>query len=92
MLGVALYCLLGACSVFVAGTGREISSPYIDKPGILTPIFRSISGVHVRIVQQFRFRSVPGFIPSCVNDSRCEFLLTGIVRHSSQFSIISVPV
>ena len=52
MLGVALCCLLGACPVFVAGTGREISSPYIDKRGILTPIFHSISGVHVRIVQQ----------------------------------------
>ena len=30
-LGVALYCLLGACPVFVAGTGREMSSPYIDE-------------------------------------------------------------
>ena len=49
------------------GTGREISSPYIDKPGILTPLFHSISGVHVRIVQQLLpvpFCSVPGFIPS----------------------------
>ena len=64
ILGVALYCLLGACPVFVAGTGREISSPYIDKPGILTPIFRSISGVHVRIVQQLLpvpFHCIPGF-------------------------------
>ena len=62
VLGVALYCLLGACPVFMAGTGREISSPYIDKPGILTPIFRSISGVHIHIVQQLLlvpFRSVP---------------------------------
>ena len=44
------------------GTGREISSLYIDKPGILTPIFHSISGVHVNIVQQLLpvpFRSVP---------------------------------
>ena len=60
--GVALYCLLGACPVFVAGTGCEISSPYIDKPGILTPIFRSASSVHVRNVQQLLpvlFRSVP---------------------------------
>ena len=72
MLGVALCCLVGACPVFVAGTEREISSPYIDKPGTLTPIFHSISSVHVRIVQQllpvpFRsipFHSVPGFIPS----------------------------
>ena len=31
MLGVALYCLLGACPIFVAGTGREMSSPYIDE-------------------------------------------------------------
>ena len=30
-LGVALYCLLGARPVFVAGTGRETSSPYIDE-------------------------------------------------------------
>ena len=62
ILVVALYCLLGVYPVFVAGTGRETSSPYIDKPGILTPIFRSISGVHVRVVQQFLpvpFRSVP---------------------------------
>ena len=62
VLGVALYCLLGACPVFVACTGRETSSPYIDKPGILTPIFRSISGVHIRIVQQLLpvpFRSGP---------------------------------
>ena len=72
MLGVALCCLLGACPVFVAGTGREMSSPYTDKPGILTPIFRSISSVHVRVVQQLLpvpfhfipFHSVPGFIPS----------------------------
>ena len=52
--GVALYCLLGACPVFVAGTGCEISSPYIDKPGILTPIFRS-----VMCNNYFRFCSVP---------------------------------
>ena len=67
MLGVALCYLLGACPVFVAGTGREISSPCIDKPGILTPIFHSLSGVHVHIVQQLLqvpFRSIPGFIPS----------------------------
>ena len=51
-LGVALNCLLGACPVFVAGTGHEISSPYIYGPGILTPIFHCVSGVHVRIVQQ----------------------------------------
>ena len=51
MLGVTLCCLLDACPVFVAGTGREISSLYIDKPGILTPIFHRTSGVHVRIVQ-----------------------------------------
>ena len=38
MLGVALSCLLGSCPMFVAGTRCEISSPYIDKPGILTPI------------------------------------------------------
>ena len=36
----------------IDSTGREMSSPYIDKPGILTPIFHSISGVHVHIVQQ----------------------------------------
>ena len=30
-LGVALYCLLGTCPVFVAGTGREMSSLYIDE-------------------------------------------------------------
>ena len=30
-LGVGLYCLLGACPVFVAGTGREMSSPYLDE-------------------------------------------------------------
>ena len=35
-----------------AGTGHEISSLYINEPGILTPIFHSISGVHVCIVQQ----------------------------------------
>ena len=49
MLGVALSCLLGACPVFVAGTGREISSPYIDKPGILTiayPVLASFLGLH----------------------------------------------
>ena len=55
-LGVALYCLLGACPVFVAGTGREMSSPYRDE---LTLTHR-ISGVHVRIVHQLLpFRSVP---------------------------------
>ena len=51
----------------IYGTGREMSSPSIDKPGILTPIFCSISGVLVRIVQQLLpvpFRSVPGFISS----------------------------
>ena len=52
MLGVALSCLLGACPVFVTSKGREISSSYIDKPGILKLIFHSISGVHVCIVQQ----------------------------------------
>ena len=31
MLGVALYCLLGACPVYVTGTGREMSSLYIDE-------------------------------------------------------------
>ena len=59
---MALSCLLGACPVFVAGTGREISSPYIDKPGILIPIFHSISSVRVHIVQQLlpvSFRSIP---------------------------------
>ena len=30
-LGVVLYCLLGACPVFVAGTGREMRSLYIDE-------------------------------------------------------------
>ena len=67
-LGVALYCLLGACPVFVAGTGRKMSSPYRDD---LTLTHR-VSGVHVHIVHQllpvpFRsvpFRSVPGFIAS----------------------------
>ena len=70
MLGVTLCCLLGACPVFVAGTGRQISSLNIDKPGILTPIFHSVSGVHVRTVQQLLpvpFRSVLGFIPSQKN-------------------------
>ena len=52
MLGVTLSCLLCACPVFVAGTRREISFSSIDKPGILTQFFHSISGVHIRIVQQ----------------------------------------
>ena len=72
MLGAALCCVLGACPVFVAGTGREMSSPSIDKPGILTPIFCSISGVLVRIVQQLLlvlFHSVPSFIPSLPNNA-----------------------
>ena len=30
-LGVAIYCLLGACPVFVAGTGSEMSSPHHDE-------------------------------------------------------------
>ena len=62
-LGVVLYCLLGACPVFVAGTGREMSSPYRDE---LTLTHR-VSGIHVRIVHQLLpvpFRSVPGFIAS----------------------------
>ena len=51
----------------IYGTGREMSSLSIDKPGILTPIFCSISSVLVHIVQQLlpvSFRSIPGFIPS----------------------------
>ena len=62
-LGVALYCLLGACPVFVAGTGRKMSSPYRDE---LTLTHR-VSGVNVHIVHQLLpvpFRSVPGFIAS----------------------------
>ena len=59
MLCVALSCPLGACPVFVTGIGREVSSLS------MAPIFHSISGVHVRIVQQLLpFRSVPGFILS----------------------------
>ena len=60
-LGVTLCCLLGACPVFVAGIGHEVISPYIVKPGILIPLFYSISSVHVRIVQQLLpapFRSI----------------------------------
>ena len=60
-LGVALYCLLGACPIFVAGTEREMSSPYIDEL-TLTPIFQRVSGVHVRIEHQLLlvpFHSVP---------------------------------
>ena len=41
-LGVAR--LLSACPVFVAGTGREMSSPYIDE--------LTLSSIHVRIVHQ----------------------------------------
>ena len=55
-LGVALYCLLGVCPVFVAGTGRENSSPYLDE------LTHGVSGVHVCIVHQLLpvpFRSVP---------------------------------
>ena len=40
---------------------------YIDKPGILTPIFYGISGVYICIVQLLLpvpFHSVPDFIPS----------------------------
>ena len=61
-LGVALSCLLGACPLFVAGTGHEISSPYIDGPGILTPIFHCISGVEIRVIGQLLlvpFHSIP---------------------------------
>ena len=60
-LGVALCCLVGACPIFVAGTGCEISSPYIDKPGQFS-IACPVSSVHVRIVHQLPF--VLGFIPS----------------------------
>ena len=31
LIGVALYCLLDACPVFVAGTEVEMSSPYTDE-------------------------------------------------------------
>ena len=57
-LGVALYSLLGACPVFVAGTGRKMSSPYRDE---LT-LTHSVSRVHVHIVHRLLpvpFRSVP---------------------------------
>ena len=47
-LGVALYCLLGACPVFVAGTGRKMSSPYLDE---LTLTHR-VSSLHIHIVHQ----------------------------------------
>ena len=58
-LGVALYCLLGACPVFVAGTGRKKSSPYLDD------LTHGVSGVHVRIVHKLLpFGSVPfGSVP-----------------------------
>ena len=57
ILGVALYCLLGACPVFVAGTGREISSPYIDEPGIFSiPYLVSMS---ILCNNYFWFHSVP---------------------------------
>ena len=74
MLG-ALYavCWVLVPSSWYVQDARSISSPSIDKPGILTPIFRSISSVHVRIVQQLlpvRFRSVPGFIVSPKNSLR----------------------
>ena len=65
MLGTALCCVLGACPVFVAGTGREISSLSIDKPGILTPIFVAYPVFSAVLCNNyFRFRSVLGFIPS----------------------------
>ena len=68
-LGVALYCLLGACPVFVAGTGREMSSPYRDE---LTLTHR-VSGVHVRIVHQLLpvpFRSGFYSFPQLANVSQ----------------------
>ena len=46
---MALYCLLGACPVFMAGTGREMSSLYIDE----CPYWASITSGSVP------FRSVP---------------------------------
>lgn len=62
---VALCCLLGACPVFVPGIGHEVISPYIVKPGILIPLFYSMSSVHVRIVQQLLpapFHSIPFWV------------------------------
>ena len=60
-LGVVLYCLLGACPVFVAGTGREIemschtNTSRIRRP---RPYYASITSGSVP------FRSVPSFIAS----------------------------
>ena len=86
MLGVALWILLDACPMFVAGIGGEISSVYIDKPGILTPIFHSISGFYVHIVQQLLlvlFRSVPGFIPF-------PHFLRGSAKHFVSWNLLSI--
>ena len=61
ILGMGLYCLLGACPVFVADTaGREISSPYIGKPGILHQ-FSVAYPVSTSVLcnNYFRFHSVP---------------------------------
>ena len=68
-LGVVLYCLLGACPVFVASTGHQF--------------FQRLSGVHVHIGHQLLpvpFSSVPersGFssIPSLVVCSEYQLMI-----------------
>ena len=57
ILGVALY-----CRWMLVPSSWQVQETRSALPGILTPIFRSIFGVHVRIMQQLLpvpFRSVP---------------------------------
>ena len=65
----------------MAGTGRKMNSPYCDE---LTLTHR-VSGVHVHIVHQLllvSFRSVPGFIASLQNGTRCRDGMNVLWCHS----------
>ena len=89
---MGLYCLLGACPVFVADTaGREISSPYIGKPGILHqfsvayPVSTSVLCNNYFWFRSVPFLSVPGFPASHKNG----FVKAGIAEAISNPEKIS---
>ena len=59
-IGVALYCVLGACPVSMAGTRHENSSPWLDE--LTYQHMAYPASTSVLSTNYFRFRSVPGFI------------------------------
>ena len=88
MLGVALWILLDACPMFVAGTGGEISSVYIDKPGILTLIFHSISGsTYILCNNYFWFCSVPFQVLYLSHN-----FLRGSAKHFVSWNLLSINI